>query len=307
MSLCDDVIKYCIIPFVYHSDDFQILYRVPNKKFRRMVITELQQRRPGEILIRDTEHNLIQHLNFAEHTDLIVKKDDTSHNPMVYYAEQSQDDFIVTSCYYHIRPLVMYCNKPYIVAYYRNRKLVKIGLKFYSIWLLEHSNKIIKSGKYPAVSNIYDNYSEIRSTTKITTNQIHYHHYIDDEIVFEFHGFNSIKLKKRHLTTTKKFYRIRIDNHSSPEQGFQTNNARIRKILRDRSAVFVPANYVKSGNDRYFDCTFKFPGQIPWFITKMIKEIYYGDINKMLLNYKPMRVYNLYTLKYIHMNQLNID
>ena len=218
LLICWDVIKYHIIQFVYHSDIFQILYRVPNRDFRRMVITELQQRCPGEILIRDTEHNLIQHLNFAEHTDL--KKINIS------YSIQHRNFMII------------------------------------------HANC---DGDY---------------------------HNFCDELIFEFHGLNSMKVKQKHLIKSKEIYSFQMDNYSSNEQGFQTVDSQIRKILRDRAVIFTPNYYIgDENNHNYFNCNFNFPGQMPFAITKILTEIYFGDINNLLKKYRytPTFIYNYHS------------
>ena len=286
-----DVVKYHILPFVYLSDVFQLFRNVYNHDLYEMVITELQQRCPGEILIRDTEHNLIQYLNFAEHTK-IRKRNLSGH---LRYRRQYPEKFRILSNYYHIRPLVLYCVDPIISSYQYNGQLIKLILKFYKIGDIPHFGFTSKNKNPYGFIN-----TSINARRRLISKKNHsdYYCYYCDELIFEFHGLNAVKVKKKFLTRSNMVHSFRIDNHSSNEQGFQTVNARVKNVLRDRAIVFASNYYINEQNYNYFDCDFNFPGQIPCIITKILDAIYFGNINKLLKKnkYAPNRVYKVYNV-----------
>ena len=126
-----DVIKYHIIQFVYHSDIFQMLYRVPNKDFHLMVIAELRRRHRRDISIRDFEHNLIQYLYFARECEGI-------------------------EFYYQIRPLVLYSNISDITIYKDyNKKITQIKLRYYKIRELRYYGRVFFDTVCPSFKEDY--------------------------------------------------------------------------------------------------------------------------------------------------------
>ena len=320
MFICWDVIEYHIIQFVYHSDIFQMLYRVPNKDFHLMVIAELRRRHRGDILIRDTEHNLIQYLSFAQRTDIQRKKlsyvlflNDGLYQNLSDF--NSDENVKIVSNYYHIRPLILYSWIPEISTYLQDGKLTKIIVVFYKTIDLKYSGHIVDDGfnsndvydgthDYPVFFGDGDIFP-IKTKRQNHTGEEHvgytqydYHeedqdaHYcaFNNKLMFEFHGLNSIETKIQYLSYRRDVHKFHT---SDQRQGFKTVIARIKKILRTRAVVFGPNYYVHSVGDNHFDRYFKFPGRLPRLFSKLIEEIYFGNVDKLLEQkvFRPTYVY----------------
>ena len=214
MSLCDDVIKYRIIPFVYRSDDFQILYRVPNKKFRKMIIEELQQRKFGEILIRDREQNLMQHLNFA--------------NYLCFYPTR-----YTMRIYYYIHFLVLYNTRPKISV-----KIEKYGEKTTIIKFSESEyQKIPFDGQNQR--NEFDPHG-FQQTIHFTFTE----RYVDDNhrVSYKYWPIGGYRDGTFRMKETHQFY---YSKNFNKKQHFHLIISRIRKVFGWRNVIFK-YNYYKN-------------------------------------------------------------